>query len=66
MTNNIESIQEQVDNQVDHIMALCESYVEADQLEDVGNIRALYEEYREWIDQDTTEVLWITLGQLNN
>ena len=47
-------------------MALCESYVEADQLEDVGNIRALYEEYREWIDQDTTEVLWITLGQLNN
>ena len=66
MTNNIESIQEQPDNQVDHIMALCESYVEADQLEDVGNIRALYEEYREWLDQDTTEVLWITLGQLNN
>ena len=66
MANNIDSIQEQLDNQVDHIMALCESYVEADQLEDVDNIRALYEEYREWLDQDTTEVLWITLGQLNN
>ena len=66
MANNIDSIQEQLDNQVDHTMALCESYVEADQLEDVDNIRALYEEYREWLDQDTTEVLWITLGQLNN
>ena len=58
MANNIKSVQEQVDNQLEHIMALCESYVEADQLEYVGNIRALYEEYAEWIDQDNAEVLW--------
>lgn len=58
MANNIESVQEQVNNQLDHILALCNSYVEADQLEDVGNIRALYEEYREWIEQETEEVLW--------
>ena len=66
MANKSESVQEQLDNQVDHIMALCESYVEADQLEDVGNIRALYEEYKEWIDQDSAEVLWIEFGQLSN
>jgi len=31
-------------------MVLCETYVEGDALEDVGNIRALYEEYGEWLD----------------
>ena len=39
-----------VENQIEHIIGLCETYVEGDQLEDVGNIRALYEEYGEWID----------------
>ena len=39
-----------VENQIEHIIGLCETYVESDQLEDVGNIRALYEEYGEWID----------------
>ena len=29
---------------------MCETYVEGDRLEDVGNIRALYEEYGEWLD----------------
>jgi hypothetical protein len=32
---------------------LCKTYVEGDELEDVGNIRALYEEYGEWIDSYT-------------
>ena len=41
--------------------------MEADQLEDVGNIRALFEEYAEWIDtflevegsDDTYETAWM-------
>ena len=52
-----------IENQLDHIYALCESYVEGDQLEDVGNIRALYEEYAEWIEiqndgEGCYEVMW--------
>jgi len=39
-----------IEDQCEHIIALCETYVEGDQLEDVGNIRALYEEYGEWLD----------------
>jgi len=39
-----------IEEQCEHIIALCETYVEGDQLEDVGNIRALYEEYGEWLD----------------
>tara|TARA_Y100000004_G_C8882190_1_gene398097 strand:- start:57 stop:272 length:216 start_codon:yes stop_codon:yes gene_type:complete len=39
-----------IENQIEHVIALCNVYVEGDQLEDVGNIRALYEEYAEWID----------------
>lgn len=39
-----------IEEQCEHIITLCQSYVEADQLEDVGNIRALYEEYGEWLD----------------
>ena len=39
-----------VEDQIEHIIELCKTYVEGDQLEDVGNIRALYEEYGEWID----------------
>lgn len=39
-----------IENQIEHVLELCGSYVEADQLEDVGNIRALYEEYGEWIE----------------
>tara|TARA_Y100000992_G_C21128319_1_gene425321 strand:- start:62 stop:280 length:219 start_codon:yes stop_codon:yes gene_type:complete len=58
---------EMVEHQVEHIINLCESYVEADQLEDVGNIRALFEEYAEWIDtflevegsDDTYETAWM-------
>ena len=41
---------EMIESQCDHIIALCETYVEGDALEDVGNIRALYEEYGEWLD----------------
>ena len=41
---------EMIENQCDHIIALCETYVEGDALQDVGNIRALYEEYGEWLD----------------
>ena len=37
---------EMIENQCEHIISLCETYVEGDTLEDVGNIRALYEEYR--------------------
>ena len=33
-----------IEEQCEHIIALCETYVEGDRLEDVGNIRALYEE----------------------
>ena len=44
---------EMIEGQIQHIIALCETYVEGDQLEDVGNIRALYEEYAEWIDSYT-------------
>ena len=33
-----------IEEQCEHIIALCQSYVEGDRLEDVGNIRALYEE----------------------
>ena len=42
-----------VENQIEHIIELCKTYVEGDELEDVGNIRALYEEYAEWIDSYT-------------
>ena len=41
---------EMIENQCEHIIALCETYVEGDELQDVGNIRALYEEYGEWLD----------------
>ena len=41
---------EMIENQCDHIIALCETYVEGDTLGDVGSIRALYEEYGEWLD----------------
>ena len=32
---------EMIENQCEHIIALCETYVDGDLLEDVGNIRAL-------------------------
>ena len=41
---------EMIEDQCEHIITLCQTYVEGDRLEDVGNIRALYEEYGEWID----------------
>ena len=42
-----------IEDQIEHIIELCKTYVEGDELEDVGNIRALYEEYGEWIDSYT-------------
>ena len=56
-----------IEEQCEHIIALCQSYVEGDRLEDVGNIRALFEEYAEWIDtflevegsDDTYETAWM-------
>ena len=56
MTNQEEQLLDMIENQIEHVIALCQSYVEADQLEDVGNIRALYEEYGEWIDVYTEKV----------
>jgi len=44
---------EMIEDQIEHIIALCQCYVDGDQLEDVGNILALYEEYGEWIDTYT-------------
>ena len=41
---------EMIEHQCIHIMAVCETYAEGDELYDVGNIRALYEEYGEWLD----------------
>ena len=37
---------EMIEDQCEHIITLCQTYVEGDRLEDVGNIRALYEEHR--------------------
>ena len=36
-----------VEDQMDHIYALCESYAE---VEEEDNVRALYEEYAEWFE----------------
>ena len=36
---------EMIEHQCIHVMAVCETYAEGDELYDVGNIRALYEEY---------------------
>ena len=41
---------EMIEHQCIHVMAVCETYAEGDELYDVGNIRALYEEYGEWLD----------------
>ena len=41
---------EMIEHQCIHIMAVCETYAEGDELYDVGNIRALYEESGEWLD----------------
>ena len=41
---------EMVENQCEHIIALCDSYVEMGPEEDIDNVRALYEEYGEWLD----------------
>ena len=41
---------EMVENQCEHIIALCDTYVEMGSEEDKENVRALYEEYGEWLD----------------
>ena len=41
---------EMIDDQLELMESVCASYVEADELQDVGNIRAIYEEYAEWFD----------------
>ena len=41
---------EMVENQCEHIIALCDAYVEMGAEEDKENVRALYEEYGEWLD----------------
>ena len=41
---------EMVENQCEHIIALCDTYVEMGAEEDTENVRALYEEYGEWLD----------------
>ena len=44
---------EMIENQVEHIIALCDTYVESGEEYDIDNVRALYEEYGEWIDTFT-------------
>ena len=41
---------EMVESQCEHIIALCDTYVEMGTEEDKENVRALYEEYGEWLD----------------
>ena len=41
---------EMVENQCEHVIALCDTYVEMGTEEDKENVRALYEEYGEWLD----------------
>jgi len=41
---------EMIENQCEHIIALCDTYVEMGAEEDTENVRALYEEYGEWLD----------------
>ena len=41
---------EMIENQCEHIIALCDTYVEMGTEEDKENVRALYEEYGEWLD----------------
>jgi len=41
---------EMIENQCEHIIALCDTYVEMGAEEDIENVRALYEEYGEWLD----------------
>ena len=44
---------EMIENQCEHIIALCDTYVEMGAEEDKENVRALYEEYAEWLDTYT-------------
>ena len=41
---------EMIENQCEHVIALCDTYVEMSTEEDKENVRALYEEYGEWLD----------------
>ena len=41
---------EMIENQCEHIIALCDTYIEMGAEEDKENVRALYEEYGEWLD----------------
>ena len=41
---------EMIENQCEHIISLCDTYVEMGAEEDKENVRALYEEYGEWLD----------------
>ena len=40
---------EMIENQCEHVIALCDTYVEMGTEEDKENVRALYEEYGEWL-----------------
>ena len=44
---------EMIENQCEYIIALCDTYVEMGAEEDIENVRALYEEYGEWLDTYT-------------
>ena len=44
---------EMIENQCEHVIALCDTYVEMGAEEDKENVRALYEEYGEWLDTYT-------------
>mgnify|MGYP007077581449 FL=1 len=41
---------EMIENQCEHVIALCDTYVEMGTEEDKENVRALYEEYGECLD----------------
>ena len=46
---------EMIDDQLELMESICASFVEGDELQDVGNIRAIYEEYSEWFDARNSE-----------
>ena len=46
---------EMIDNQLELMESICAAFIEGDELQDVGNIRAIYEEYSEWFDARNSE-----------
>jgi len=60
---------EMIEDQLELMESVCASYVEGDELQDVGNIRAIYEEYGEWFDSwnktGNSETCYVTMWAPN-